>query len=211
MTPEQRDRTLRDAIAAADRSFDAGVAVAALPAPRPQAASSRFVLFGIASTQYAVGEGYVTELERVPRVTPVPRTPEWLRGVTNLRGDIVSVVDLRIYLGLSGHLPPTARLLVVRLLDEPFTTGLLVDSVDRIVTLPEEDIKPPASPLEGPLAPYLTGVCSVGERLVAVLDLDRLLRSPDLRQFEEPRSTETAVAAAHKDGNHGANAHDQEP
>ena len=194
------DTTLRDAIAAADRGFGAAVTAAALPAPPTASASSRFVLFGIASTQYAVGECYVTELERVPRVTPVPRTPEWLRGVTNLRGDIVSVVDLRIYLGLSGQLPPTARLLVVRLLDEPFTTGLIVDAVDRIVTLPDDDIRPPASPLEGPLAPYLTGVCTVGERLVAVLDLDRLLRSPDLRQFEEPRSVEpSASAALHKD------------
>jgi purine-binding chemotaxis protein CheW len=194
------EQTLRDAIAAADRGFDAGGAVSQLPAPPRPAPSSRFVLFGIASTQYAVSDGYVTELERVPRVTPVPRMPEWLRGVTNLRGDIVSVVDLRIYLGLPGHLPPTARLLVVRLLDEPFTTGLIVDAVDRIVSLPADAITPPASPIEGPLAPYLTGVCTVGERLVAVLDLDRLLRSPDLRQFEEPRSVETtALAALHKD------------
>jgi purine-binding chemotaxis protein CheW len=185
--------TLRDAIAAADRGFAAVVAAPAAPQP---VASSRFVLFTIAATHYAVRENYVTELERVPRITPVPRVPAWLRGVASLRGDIVSVVDLRMFLGLSGTLPPTARLLVVRLLDDPFTTGLIVDAVDRIVTLQAGAIAPPASPLEGPLAPYLDGVCSVGERLVAVLDLDRLLRSPDLRQFDEPRSVDATASAA---------------
>ena len=192
------DVTLRDAIAAADRGLES-VALASLEpiaADAPRAAG-RFVLFGIAATHYAVPEAYVTELERVPRITAVPRLPAWLRGVTNLRGDIVSVVDLRMYLGLGSALPPTARLLVVRLLDEPFATGLIVDSVERIVTLPAENITPPASPLEGPLTPYLTGVCTVGDRLVAVLDIDRLLRAPDIRQFEEPRNVDAAAAAAH--------------
>lgn len=197
MRPPTGERTLREAIAAADRALDSeSAAVMAAPVAMARA-SSRFVLFAIASTQYAVPEAYVTELECVPRVTPVPHVPEWLRGVTNLRGDIVSVVDLRVYLGLSGFVAPTARLLVVRLLDEPFTTGLIVDAVDRIVALNPDDIKPPASPLEGPLTPYLTGICSVGGRLVAVLDIDRLLRSPDLRQFEEPRSVEAAAADLH--------------
>jgi chemotaxis signal transduction protein len=75
---------------------------------------------------------------------------------------------------------------VVRLLDEPFVTGLIVDSVDRIVTVQTHTIKAPASPLDGPLAPYLSGVCEIGGRLVAVLDVDRLLRSADIRQFDEP-------------------------
>ena len=189
--------TLRDAIAAADRRLEAATPAAPAPAADSAAAASRrFVLFTVAATHYAVPEAAVTELERVPRITPVPHVPEWLRGVSNLRGDIVSVVDLRMYLGLSPHLPATARLLVVRLLDEPFTTGLIVDAVGRIVTLQADEVKTPASPLEGPLAPYLTGVCTVGDRLVAVLDIDRLLRSPDIRQFEDPRSTESGASAA---------------
>lgn len=188
--------SLRDAIADADRSL-AVVAPAPSTSNAESSASpaSRYVLFGIAQTQYAVPEAYVTELERVPRTTAVPRVPAWLRGVTNLRGDIVSVVDLRIYLGMSSFLPPTARLLVVRLIDEPFTTGLIVDAVDRIVSLRSAEIAPPASPLEGPLTPFLTGVCTVNDRLIAVLDIDRLLRSPDIRQFEEPRSVDAAASA----------------
>lgn len=195
MSAPVSERQLRDAIAEADRARASGesAAIATLPAVASEA--GRYVLFSVASTHYAVPEAYVTELERVPRLTLVPRVPAWLRGVTNLRGDIVSVVDLRIYLGLSGVMPPAARLLVVRLLDEPFATGLIVDAVDRIVTIDAAAITPPAAPLDGPLTPFLVGVCSVGERLVVVLDMARLLRSPDLRQFEEPRNVDASASA----------------
>lgn len=186
--------TLREAIAAADLRLVPSAGASAAPAP-PEAAASRFVLFTIAGAHYAVAEAFVTELERVPRITPVPGVPAWLCGVTNLRGDIVSVIDMRHYLGLAPQRSATARLLVVRLVDEPFATGLIVDAVGRIVTLQTGEVKPPASALEGRLAPFLTGVCGVGDRLVAVLDLDRLLRSPDIRQFDEPRSADAGASA----------------
>jgi purine-binding chemotaxis protein CheW len=179
--------TLRDAIATADGRLGVPAVSHAMPASVANApAAGRFVLISVASTDYAVPEAFVTELERVPRVTSVPRVPAWLCGVTNLRGDIVSVIDLRAYLGLPPHTASAGRMLVVRLLDEPFTTGLIVDAVDRIVTLHAEDVKAPASPLEGALAPFVSGVCAIGDRLVAVLDIDHLLRSPDIRQFDEP-------------------------
>lgn len=188
--------TLREAIATVDGGLDApAVSQAAPAAPVNAPAVGRFILLSVASTQYAIAEAFVTELERVPRVTAVPRVPQWLCGVTNLRGDIVSVVDLRTYLGLPPHAPSTRRMLVVRLLDEPFTTGLIVDAVDRIVTLHTDDIKAPASPLEGALAPFVSGVCAFGDRLVTVLDIDRLLRAPDIRQFDETRSVDAGAPA----------------
>jgi purine-binding chemotaxis protein CheW len=179
--------TLLDAIVARDAQLGEPATAHAMVdmAPAP-AAAGRFVMLSIAAAHYAVPEAYVTELERVPRITMVPQMPPWLRGVTNVRGDIVSVIDMRSFLGLEAHQAPTARMLVVRLLDEPFATGLIVDSVDRIVTVQAGAITAPASPLEGPLAPFVSGVCEIGERLVAVLDIDRLLRSSDIRQFDEP-------------------------
>ena len=179
--------TLADAIAVADGQLDGPVAAPAMAvrdAGRDAARGERYVLLSIASAHYAVLESFVTELERVPKMTAVPRVPAWVRGVTNLRGDILSVIDLRMFLGLDAASPQTARMLVVRLLDQEFSAGLLVDSVERIVSVPPDGIRPPESRLDGPLAGYLSGVCVIGERLVAVLDLDRLLRSSDIRQFD---------------------------
>jgi purine-binding chemotaxis protein CheW len=180
--------SLLEAVAAADRRRDSPLAVTA--PERDAAPRQRFVLLTIAGTDYAIAEAFVTELERVPRITPVPRVPHWMRGVTNMRGDILSVIDMRRLLGLDGAPPATARLLVVRLLDEPFAAGLLVDAVDRIVAVADDHITAPASPLGGPLAPYLGGVFQIGDRLVTLLDIDRLLRSPEVRQFDEPKEAE---------------------
>ncbi|HZT78422.1 MAG TPA: chemotaxis protein CheW [Vicinamibacterales bacterium] len=179
--------TLVDAVAAADASLDG--AIAAADASRRGSAAvvagDRYVLLSLAATTYAVLEAYVTEIDRVPRITPVPHVPAWVRGVTSVRGDILSVVDLRAFLGLDAWTTAGARMLVVRLLTDEFAAGLLVDGVDRIVEIAAGAIGAPESPLDGPLAPYLNGICTVGDRTVAVLDLDRLLRSPEIRQFEE--------------------------
>jgi purine-binding chemotaxis protein CheW len=197
MTNQPAPATLADAVAAADQQLDGPVA-ATVPvvregvlAAREASQGDRYVLLSIASANYAVLEAYVTELERIPKITPVPRVPAWVRGVTNLRGDVVSVVDMRVFLGLDPTASHAARMLVVRLLTEEFSTGLLVDGVERIVAVPAEAITPPESSLEGPLAPYLRGMCVIEERLVAVLDLDQLLRSPEIRQFEELKEETT--------------------
>ena len=186
--------TLVDAVAAADACLDGPIAAAAA-APRESSAvverserserCERYVLLSIASTCYAVPEACVTEIDRVPRITPVPHVPVWVRGVTSVRGDILSVVDLRSFLGLDAGIARSTRMIVVRLLTEEFATGLLVDGVERIVEIGGGAMGAPEAPLEGALAPFLNAICTIGDRPVAVLDLDRLLRSPDIRQFEE--------------------------
>ena len=177
---------LADAIAVADRQLDGSVAPTVdREAGRDGAPGHRYVLLSIASAHYVVREVFVTELERVPKITPVPRVPAWVRGVTSLRGDILSVIDMRMFLGLEPSSSHSARMLVVRLLNEDFATGLLVDGVDRIVSVSPDQITPHDSSLEGPLAPYLTGMCEIEERRIAVLDLDQLLRSAEIRQFEK--------------------------
>ena len=178
---------LVEAVSAADRQLDGPVAATATvrETGRDGVHGHRYVLLSIASAHYAVREVFVTELERVPKITPVPRVPVWVRGVTNLRGDILSVIDMRTFLGLEASASQSARMLVVRLLNEDFATGLLVDGVDRIVSVPPDQITAPESSLEGPLAPYLTGMCVIEEQLVTVLDLEGLLRSSEIRQFEE--------------------------
>ena len=179
--------TLLEALA-----VDAAAAVVPLAtdsAPRRMSArADRHVVFTSAGSAYAVLETSVTEAGRIPKITRVPRVPEWVRGVTSLRGEVLSVLDLRVFLGLEPTSLHTGRLLVVRLTpreDDELSLGLLVDSVDQIASVPRDDVRPPASPLEGALAPFVTGVARVGERLVAALDLDALLGSADIRQFDD--------------------------
>jgi purine-binding chemotaxis protein CheW len=163
-------------------------------AVRPEGAAEdrvRYVLFRVADAHYAVQQEFVTELDRVPRITVVPNVPAWIRGITNRRGDILSVVDTRTLLGLERLGAGNGRVLVVRLLDDTCSLGLLVDDVLQILEVSREEVRAPGSGLEGMLAPYLTGLFALEERTVAVLDLDRLLRSPLIRQFDEPAEATT--------------------
>ena len=158
----------------------------AVAAPAPVRTLARYVLFTVAGAHYAVPQPHVTELDRVPAFTFVPNVPAWVRGITNRRGDILSVVDTRTLLGIERLATGTGRMLVVRLLDDSCSLGLLVDEVHQIVSVPPGDVRAPGPGLDGPLAPFLAGLVELDHRTVAVLDLDRLLRSPLIRQFDEP-------------------------
>jgi purine-binding chemotaxis protein CheW len=193
MSEHATPRTLADAVASLDARAFASAPLSGEPAvvERP---GTRFVRFTVGATAFAIGEMFVTELDRVPRITPVPQTPAWLRGVTNLRGEILSVVDLRTFLGLGPTPAATGRMLVLRLPVEDFSLGLLVDTVDGIVALEDAAIHPPASTLEGALAPFLKGMAAVGDQLIAVLDLERLLHSSDIRQFDDTEEDSRCTA-----------------
>jgi uncharacterized repeat protein (TIGR01451 family) len=153
-------------------------------APAPVAGDElEFVVFTLAGTDYAVPIGNLVEMSRPLPVTPVPNLPEWVLGVANVRGDIVSLVDLRLFLGLERcERPAQQRLLVVRARGEDMTTGLLVDQVRGLRRLPASSFEALAAPVTDRVGAYLQGLAEYGGRLLAVLDLDRLLLSAEMRQ-----------------------------
>lgn len=148
-------------------------------------AEEQHIIFDLAGTEYTVPIGNVLEIGRPLPITLVPNVPHWLLGVANLRGDIVSMVDLRRFLGL----PPAAyerdgRMIITQSTDEEVTVGLLVDRVNGIRFLAAEQITAPTAAIEDQVAPYLRGVCEDNGRLLVVLNLDKLLLSPEMQQFE---------------------------
>ncbi len=187
MDSAPRVASLAEAVASIDARLQAAPPPAPLVADAAGPRVARFLQCTAAGTRYAISEVFITELDRVPRITLVPGTPDWLRGVANLRGDVLSIVDLRAFLGLDATSRHTGRMVVLRLPDEEISIGVLVDAVDQIATLALDTVRPPASPLEGPLAPFLAGTCVAGGQVVAVIDVERLLRSAEIRQFEDVR------------------------
>jgi len=141
------------------------------------------VLFTLAGTDYAVPVDNVVEIGRPSAATPIPNLPDWVVGVTSARGDVVSLVDLRRFLGLPRCEPgPRNRVVLARSAD--VITGLLVDRVEGIRSL-----TPPASGAavsvgHDRVRPYIQGVSEYNGRRVVFLNLDRLLLSPQMRQFD---------------------------
>lgn len=167
-------------------AFGSGAMAGLAPeAPADPGAQEQHVIFSLAGTEYAVPMANVAEIERPLDVTPVPNVPDWVLGVANLRGDVVSMVDLRGFLGLEqvGY-QPGSRMVVVQSNREDLTTAFIVDRVSGIRYLPVDRIGAPAAPIEDQVAPYLRGVYEHEEHLLVVLNLERLLLSEEMRQFE---------------------------
>lgn len=118
----------------------------------------------------------VQEINRCLDVTQVPHAPEWVRGVINLRGDVVTVVDLRTVLGLEpGTVTKESRNLIVNLSGEH--VGLCVDRIADIITISRNDVIPPPPNMSALDERFFSGVFTGENDIVAVLDLQEALET----------------------------------
>ena len=146
---------------------------------------TKHVVFELADAQYAVPMNNVRELQRLPRITALPNVPDWVSGVTNLRGDVLSVVDLRTLLGMpAAQSAASQRLIVVCSTREEITTGWIVDRLVGLRGITPEELKPCSTLMTGSAVSFLNGIVERDGRLIAVLDVNRVLSSPEMRQFE---------------------------
>lgn len=135
----------------------------------------QFVVCRIGGEEFAVDVLTVQEINRLVEVTRVPKTPAFVEGVINLRGRIIPVLDLRRRFGLmSVKQTPQTRVVVVSL--QSRLVGLVVDSVVEVLNLPKSAIEPPPSVGSATGAEYTSGVGRLEDRLLIILDLNRLLQ-----------------------------------
>lgn len=134
------------------------------------------LLFVLEGERFAAEIRYLREVFTIREITPLPGTPPFVLGLINVRGHIMSVVDIRRFLGLNARSQrmPSIALLVA---NGGMEIGFAVDDVLGSWELPVEHLHPPLPTLSGRSVEYLKGITS--ER-VALLDLDRLLRSAEI-------------------------------
>lgn len=137
--------------------------------------SKEMLFFRLADECYAIALVRVREIVGLPPITRLPHTPDSLRGVINLRGHIVPVVDLRQQFGLPVipyHKFTVA--IVVEVIGTPI--ALIVDSVSDVVTLSSDQIEPPPEQFSGRVRiDYISGLARHGEHTLILLDVDRTL------------------------------------
>ncbi len=149
--------------------------------------------FKVGRETYGVPIVSLHEIVRVPEITSVPDAPDYVEGVINLRGKIVSVIDLRKRL---GELEITSnrrnRILVVE--HKGRLSGLIVDSASEVLKVPAEDVGPsPTEFQEGGLN-CVTGLAKYQGRLIVLLDMAKLLSSSDLRGAAMATKSEMPVS-----------------
>jgi purine-binding chemotaxis protein CheW len=149
----------------------------AAPAQQPRAAAEateHLATFFLAGEEYGVEVRQVQEIRRVTEITSVPRAPEFIRGVINLRGRILPVLDLRRRLALGEvAMDRAARIVVVRIKER--LLGLLVDGASQVLKVKVSQIEPPPEEVLQQGGDYIRGVAKLDDRLIILVDLERLL------------------------------------
>jgi len=142
----------------------------------------QLVVFGVGKELYGVGIEAVHEIVRVPDVTQVPDAPEYFEGVINLRGRIIPVIDLRKRLRLAYvERTKSARVLITE--NNGRIVGLVVDSVAEVLKLQPDAIEEPPQMVSSIGVEYITGVAKVKDRLVILLNIEKVLSVEDMKKI----------------------------
>lgn len=154
-------------------------------APAAAGAGLQCLVIGLADELHGLDVLSVREILGLTAITPVPGAPDCLRGVINLRGRVIPVVDLRARFGLP-RVAATAETCIVIVTVRDELIGLIVDRVCDVTRIPQADIDP-APPLGPQVAPaFVTGLARSGGRVVILLDAERLLTDGGLFRAGEP-------------------------
>ncbi|NOZ28590.1 MAG: purine-binding chemotaxis protein CheW [Chloroflexi bacterium] len=143
----------------------------------------QLVVFRLGDELYGIDINRVQGIERMQRVTKVPRAPEFVEGVINLRGQITPVIDLRVRLGFERVEATKESRIVVVMMGED-RVGLVVDGVDGVTRVPVDRIEPPSDLVKSEEAAYLRGIAKLDGGLLVLLDLDKVLEGYEVGRVE---------------------------
>jgi purine-binding chemotaxis protein CheW len=138
----------------------------------------QLVTFSIGEEEFGVDILKVQEIIRTMEITKVPKAPAFVEGVINLRGKVIPIIDLRRRFGLAtrDH-DKNTRIIVIEI--NNMIVGFVVDSVSEVLRIPASTVEPPPPVVAGLESEYISGVGKLEDRLLILLDLDRLLSSEE--------------------------------
>ena len=134
----------------------------------------QLVVFKLAKEEYGVSILQVQEIKRMTEITRVPHTPDYIKGVINLRGSVLPVIDLKRRLNLAiADYDDDTRIIIVKV--EDLSVGIIVDAVSEVLTLSSQSVEPSQSVVGGVSTEYLSGVGKLDNRLIILLNLEALI------------------------------------
>lgn len=148
----------------------------------------QLVIFDLAKECYGVEIAAVDSIIEMQPITGVPRAPDFVEGVTNLRGVVLPVIDLRKRFGLAAQeTTRKTRIIVVEIGGLP--VGMVVDAVSEVLRVPEEAIEPLSPIVTTVDSAFITGVAKVNTRLIILLDLNQVFSTGEKAEMQSVRST----------------------
>jgi len=155
---------------------------AALEPKQEATNASQFLTFFISGEEYAISILKVREVIEYDTVTAVPNTPVWIRGVTNVRGSVLPVVDLGVKFGLPASTISRFSCIIITEVDsdgEKLTLGVLADSVSRVIDFTPGEIEEPPPFGTRVKIEYLLGLGPIGKKFCQILDIDKVLSADE--------------------------------
>ncbi|XEC97131.1 chemotaxis protein CheW [Paenibacillus tarimensis] len=145
----------------------------------------KVIVFALANEEYGIEVDKVRTIERMSPITRVPKTPAFIKGVINLRGVVVPVLDLRGRFGLTlTEATDNSRIIIVAVND--LEVGFIVDSANDVIDIDSESIDTPPEVVGGIKAKYLRGIAKLADnRLLIMLNLAEVLNKDEIIQLEQ--------------------------
>lgn len=158
--------------------------------------SQQYLTFKLAGEEYGIDILTVQEIRGFERATRIPKTPDYLLGVINLRGAVVPIVDLRVRFRLEdASVNKSTVIILVKIADAHHhrTIGMVVDAVSDVHLISPEELGGVPN-LSGALAgDFITGIATKNEKMIILLDVDLLINSAVLEELEIPASSDVVA------------------
>ena len=161
--------------------------------------TNQYLAFNLDSEIFAFDISKVREVLEFDKVTRVPQTPEMMKGVINLRGSVVPVIDLRIKFGM-GEAQKTVNTVIIiieiDLDDESTMLGVLVDSVKEVIDLDTDHIEPPPSIGTQLNTDFIKGMGKQDDNFIIILDIEKIFSSAELEAVQKAGQEDSMEAAS---------------
>ena len=144
----------------------------------------KYLTFRLGEETYGIEIRHVREIIGIQKITEVPEMPEFIKGVINLRGQVIPVMDVRARFHMKGRDYDDRTCVIVVQVQEA-TIGLVVDTVNEVADIPDADVSPPPKVNKAASSRYIKGMGKTGEDVKILLDVDRLLFDEELAKVAE--------------------------
>jgi len=142
----------------------------------------QFISFSVGEEEYGLELLRVKEVIRVREITWLPKAPSFVKGIINLRGDVIPIIDLRDKFGLQAK-EDTAMTRVIVVEVEGKLMGMVVDAASQVVRIPADQIDPPPPVFGGRAQDFITGVGKLEDKLIILLNTDAILTAEERTQL----------------------------